>query len=90
MGSPKNMATWKVIPVLIGDRSLELPNTIDKKSFMREMLERLKLWWREEGWKGNSVTNYFKHDYTVLILDCCEATTQYAHMQIWNCNGKTV
>lgn len=75
MGSPKNMATWKVIPVLIGDRSLELPNTIDKKSFMREMLERLKLWWREEGWKGNSVTNYFKHDYTVLILDCCEATT---------------
>ena len=33
MGSPKNMATRKVIPVSIGD--LELPNTIDKKSFLR-------------------------------------------------------
>lgn len=29
------MATRKVIPVSIGDRSLELPNTIDKKSFLR-------------------------------------------------------
>lgn len=34
MGSPKNMATRKVIPVSIGDRSLELPNTIDKISFL--------------------------------------------------------